>query len=220
MRAAPFLATALLASVAAAACTPEPQDRSATWRDESVARADMPLARTDVALTPAANTDVPVGQFDSVELRGGGHVILRYGTQERVTLVSGSTEFTHFHVEDGRKLVIDACTYDCPSHYDLEVRILTPHVNAIAIRGGGHIESEPGFPVQNAITAAIEGGGHIDLHTIDAVNGTAAVNGGGRISIHVDQHLTAAVNGGGHIGYSGGAELTSAINGGGSIRAE
>lgn len=220
MRTAHLLAATILAAGFTTACTPEPSNNEAVWNDNSVARTDMPMARTDVALTPQSNTDVPVGHFDAVELHGGGHVVLRYGTTERVTLISGSTQFTHFHIEQGRKLVIEACTYDCPSHYDLQIQILMPRVNAVAIEGGGHIESASGFPTQNALTAAIQGGGHIDLRTIDATNGTAAVDGGGRIRIHVDQHLTAAVNGGGSIGYSGAAEVTTAVNGGGSVHRE
>ncbi|HTW36887.1 MAG TPA: DUF2807 domain-containing protein [Rhizomicrobium sp.] len=218
MRTANLLAATILLGSFAAACTPEPPAEART--DDTVVRTDTPMARTDVALTPKAGGDVPVGHFDSVELRGGGHVILRYGATERVTLISGSTQFTHFHIEDCGRLVINACTYDCPSHYDLEIQILAPHVNAVAIRGGGHIESVPGFPAQGAITAAIQGGGDIDLRTIDAANGTAAVDGGGKIRIHASRHLTAAVNGGGSIAYWGAAEVTSAINGGGSIHRE
>jgi len=196
MRTASLLIAAILAGGIAAACSPDSPMGQRT--DDAVVRADMGMARTDVALTRTSGADVPVGHFSGVELRGGGHVVLRYGTTERVTLVSGSTQFTRFHIENGHTLVIDACTYDCPSHYDLEVQIQTPRIEAVAI----------------------EGGGHIDLSTIAAAKGNAAVNGGGRIRIHADQHLTAAVNGGGSIGYSGNAEVTSAVNGGGSVRRE
>jgi hypothetical protein len=218
MRTAALLVATLLAGGIAAACSSEASSDGRT--DDAVVRADMGMARTDVALRQTSGADVPVAHFDSVELHGGGHVVLRYGTAERVTLVSGSTEFTHFHVEHGHTLVIDACTYDCPSHYDLQIQILTPRIDAVAIEGGGHIESLPGFPAQGAITAAIQGGGRIDLNTIAAAKGSAAVNGGGRIRIHADQHLTAAVNGGGSIGYSGNPELTTVVNGGGSIHRE
>jgi hypothetical protein len=95
-----------------------------------------------------------------------------------------------------------------------------PRVTAVAISGGGHIESASGFPTQGTITAAIHGGGNIDIRTIDATDATAAVDGGGRIRLHSDRHLTAAINGGGSVGYSGAADVTSAINGGGSVHRE
>jgi hypothetical protein len=215
MKAAHLLvATILLGGVAA--CSEEPTNTAAMWRDDSVARTDsQTMTAMDVAMTSGAV--VPVGQFDSVGLHGGGHVVLRYGTRERVTLLKGSMQYTHIAVENGRSLRIDTCNDNCPMRYELEVEIVMPRVTAVAITGGGHIESAPGFPTQGTITAAIHGGGNIDIRTIDATDATAAVDGGGRIRLRSDRHLTAAVNGGGSVGYSGAAEVTSAINGGGSV---
>jgi hypothetical protein len=219
MRTAHLLAATILASAFAAACEPEPQNTQAMWKDDSMARADsQTMTPTDVAMT--SGEVVPVGQFDSVGLHGGGHVVLRYGATERVTLLKGSTQYTHVYVENGHDLRIDTCNDRCPMQYDLEIEIVMPRVSAVAIMGGGHIESAPGFPTQGMITAAVHGGGNIDIRAIDAADATAAVNGGGRIRLHSDKHLTAAVNGGGSIGYWGAAEVTSAVNGGGSVHRE
>jgi len=218
MKTAHLLAAALLFG-SVAACTEEPTNTASTRKDDSVARTDDPtMTPTEVAMTSGAV--VPVGHFDSVGLSGGGHIVLRYGASERVTLLKGSTQYTRFRVKDGHSLEIDACNADCPMHYDLEIEIVMPRVTAVAISGGGHIESAPGFPTQGMITAAVEGGGNIDIRAIDATNATAAVDGGGHIRLHTDKHLTAAVNGGGSIGYWGAAEVSSAINGGGSVRRE
>ncbi|HUO92295.1 MAG TPA: DUF2807 domain-containing protein [Rhizomicrobium sp.] len=163
---------------------------------------------------------VSVGEFDSVGLHGGGHVVLRYGPTESVRLLKGSTQYTRIRVEDAHSLEIDACENDCPLHYDLEVEVVMPRIAAVAVEGGGHIEAVSGFPSQDQLTAAVHGGGDIDLRAIDAANATAAVDGGGRIHIRANQHLTAAVNGGGSIGYSGNAEVTNAVNGGGDVHRE
>ena len=168
--------------------------------------------------TTGQGADIAAGAFDAVELRGGGHVMLRYGNTERVRLVEGSTAYTSFHVED-RTLVINACNDNCPDRYELQIDITIPDIKAVAIDGGGHIESAPGFPAQNMITAAVNGGGHINLDNLNADNGTAAVHGGGHIQIHAKSMLTAAVDGGGAIRYTGNPRVTSAINGGGSIQA-
>jgi Putative auto-transporter adhesin, head GIN domain len=178
------------------------------------------LAGIFVAVCAAAQTSVPTAPFDSVELRGGGHVTLRYGTVERVTLLKGSTQYTQMRVEDAHRLVIDTCNSDCPLQYDLDIEIVMPRIASAAIAGGGRIESTPGFPAQNAITAAVKGGGNIDLRSVDAKDATAAVNGGGRIGLRADSQLTAAVNGGGSIRYAGNAQVTTAINGGGSVQPE
>lgn len=165
-----------------------------------------------------AQTAVPVAHFDSVELEGGGHVVIRHGDAQRVVLVKGSTRFTTFETgSNSHKLTIKTCNRDCPEQYDLEIEITTPDIAAVAIEGGGHIESDGAFPGQHAITAAVRGGGHIDLRSINADDATAAVDGGGHIELRAEEHLTAAVNGGGHIGYTGNARVTEAVNGGGSV---
>jgi Putative auto-transporter adhesin, head GIN domain len=173
-----------------------------------------------LATAASAQTVVPVGHFDSVELRGGGHVTFHYGAQQRVTLVKGSTQYTGFAIRDGRKLVIDACNGDCPMVYDLDIEITTPDIGAVAVKGGGHIDVAPGFPAQDRIVAAVDGGGHIDTRNIDAESATAAVDGGGKIEIRAEKGLTASVDGGGRIRYAGHPAVTTAIDGGGSVERE
>jgi Putative auto-transporter adhesin, head GIN domain len=164
-----------------------------------------------------AQTTISVAPFNSVELRGGGHVTIRHGDAQRVTLIKGSTQFTHMHIEDGRKLVIDACNRDCPHEYDLDIEIVTPDIEGVAISGGGSIQSADAFPGQHSVSAAVEGGGAIDIRSIDADAANAAINGGGKIAIRAEHRLTAAVDGGGHIVYWGDPSVTSAIDGGGNI---
>jgi hypothetical protein len=164
-----------------------------------------------------AQTAVSVPEFKSIELEGGGHVTIKHGDAQRVTLLAGSTQYTKFHIEGGDKLVIEACKDDCPHNYDLRIEIVTPEFGGAAIEGGGHIESVGDFPNQHDVSAAIEGGGVIDLRSIDAAEGNAAVEGGGHISVRVAHSLNAAVEGGGHIEYWGNPQVSSAINGGGSV---
>ncbi len=64
---------------------------------------------------------------------------LKYGKEQHVTLIKGSTQFTRFSIEQGGGLSIDACNDNCPSHYDLEIEIVSPNISAIAIEGGGTI---------------------------------------------------------------------------------
>lgn len=176
------------------------------------------IAMTAFAATPAlTQTLVPVAPFDSVELEGGGHVTLKYGDQQRVRLIEGSTEYTRFAVEEGRKLRIEVCREDCPHRYDLDVEIVTPRIEALAISGGGRVEVLPGFPPPRKIALAVDGGGVIDARALDPAKVTAAVDGGGHISVRAEQKLTAAIDGGGKILYWGHPELTEAIDGGGNV---
>ena len=164
-----------------------------------------------------AQTALPLAPFNSVELRGGGHVEIRHGDAQRVTLLKGSTAFTTARIEDGRKLVIDACNHDCPSHYDLEIQIVTPDIDAASVSGGGLVESVGAFPNQHSIAAAVDGGGTVDVRSIDAASANVAVDGGGKILVKAEHALNAAIDGGGRILYWGDPEITSAIDGGGNV---
>ena len=178
------------------------------------------FALLTIALPVSAQTIVPVRPFGGVELRGGGHVVLKHGNVQQVMLVKGSTRYTRFESDpDGsRKLVIDTCNDECPWHYDMEVVITSPFLPAVAISGGGAIEATGDFPGQRHVTAAVHGGGHIDIRSISAASATAAVDGGGKILLRTRTELTAAVNGGGHIEYWGNpGNVTKAINGGGEV---
>jgi hypothetical protein len=144
-------------------------------------------------------------------------LILRRGVAQSVTILEGSTQFTRFHVKHDGQLLIDVCDDNCPRHYDLEIVIVTPRIDGVAVDGGGKIESDRSFGRQDAIGIAIQGGGHIDVRSIDAGHADAAVDGGGHIALRAEQSLEAAVNGGGNISYWGNPSVTSAVSGGGSV---
>lgn len=168
---------------------------------------------------PALGAEIlPLPHFDGVGLKGGGHVTLKYGTEQRVTLISGTTKFTHIEVNPGGGLNIDACDWNCPHNYDLEIEIVSPDVHAVAIQGGGEIVAQGTFPASGHLSAAVSGGGDIDTRAIPSTKVSAAVNGGGTIKLAASETLRAAVNGGGSIVYWGNPELSEAVVGGGDVR--
>lgn len=171
-----------------------------------------------VAVAPASAEElVRVAPFESVELEGGGHVMVRHGDVQQVRLLKGSTALTRFLVEDSGKLRIEDCRGDCPHDYDLEVEITTPRLDGLAISGGGEIDSDGNFGPVRHLAVAIDGGGKIDARGIDADRAEAAINGGGLIRLKAHSALTAAVDGGGEIRYWGNPHVTSAIDGGGEV---
>ena len=170
------------------------------------------------ASAPAlANETIPVPHFDGVGLRGGGQVVIVPGPVERVTIVEGSSRFTHIYVERGGGLNIEACDRECPREYRLRVEVESPRVPALSVEGGGAISVAPGFASAGEIVAAVRGGGQIDTRAIDAGAVTAAVNGGGDLLVRARSTLTGAVRGGGAVRFWGHPAVTSAIDGGGSI---
>ncbi|MGQ0588323.1 MAG: GIN domain-containing protein [Sphingosinicella sp.] len=163
-----------------------------------------------------AQTPVALERFDQIELRGGGTVTVRQGAEQRVTMLRGDPALTRFRVEDDR-LTIDACVRSCRD-YDLEIEIVVPEIDAVAIEGGGHISTQGGFGDPRELVAAVSGGGMLDLRSINAVSVTAAVQGGGSIRARARTNLVAAVQGGGSITYWGDPAVVSNVSGGGSVR--
>jgi Putative auto-transporter adhesin, head GIN domain len=186
----------------------------------AMVRSVVPLFAVALAASaPALATElVMVPHFDSIELRGGGSVVVVPGPAERVTIVEGSTRFTHIAVDRNRKLKIDICDGDCPRNYRLRVQIQSPRVPVLAIEGGGAINVAPGFGPQHQLVAAVNGGGTIDTRAVNVADVTAAVNGGGALLVRAASSLTGAIHGGGVVRYWGNPQVTSAIDGGGSVR--
>lgn len=160
---------------------------------------------------------VSVGHFDGVGLEGGGHVVVKHGATQSVTILKGSTQYTSFHIRHDNVLEIKTCNSNCPMIYDLEVEIVTPDLHSAAIDGGGHITASTGFPDQDSFAAAIDGGGHIEMQTIAARDVHAAIDGGGHIEVTAQHQLNAAIDGGGSIVYHGDPQVNQAIDGGGSV---
>lgn len=180
----------------------------------------LPIIALLAAAAPASAQEVvSVPRFDGVELRGGGEVTLTYGPVQKVTIRSGSSEFTRIRVSSRKpdQLVIDACNDRCPRRYDLRIEIRTPNVDALSVYGGGKITASTGFPRQKDIAVSVNGGGIIDLRSVPIREVAAAVNGGGKLMVRAEDDLAASVNGGGLISYWGKPRVTSAISGGGVV---
>jgi hypothetical protein len=184
-------------------------------------RSTLPLFALALAISaPVLATElVPVPQFRSVELRGGGDVAVVPGPVERVTILEGSNQFTHMYVENGGQLRIDACNERCPREYRLRIEIQSPRVPNLAVSGGGQITTMGGFAPEGHLAVAVNGGGKIDARSVDASEVSAAVNGGGELLVRPRQSLAAAVNGGGNVRYWGHPSVSMAVRGGGNVTA-
>lgn len=170
------------------------------------------------ASSMAAQTVVPVAPFRSIELhRGRGHVLVRHGQTQRVTIVDGDLQFTRVRVDDGR-LIIENCKPDCPRNYRLRLEIITPQLEAVSVSNGGMVQSAGAFPVQAAIEADVDNGGMIDIRSIAADMVDASVDSGGAILTNARQTLTATVHSGGNITYWGDARVRRSVRDGGVVK--
>lgn len=184
-------------------------------------RSVVPLFAFALAATAPALAAEPIAipYFRSVELNAGGDVEIVRGPVQRVTLVNGSPELTHFRVRNGGQLEIStSCYARCPREYNLRIRIESPTLPDVAVHAGGTIVARPGFGPQRNVSAAISAGGTIDLRAVEADNISAAVNAGGDIFVRPRLRLNAAVNAGGDIHYSGNPQVSMAVSDGGDVR--
>lgn len=172
---------------------------------------------TALSAPAAAETVVSLPRFEAVSLQGGGRVILRHGSQQKVTIVQGDPNVTRFSVDD-RSLAIEACENNCPASYRLVVEVVSPSLSALAIQGGGTIEAQGAFPDRGSLALSIQGGGTIDAQAIDARQVAASVVGGGNIRTKATKSLAASVRGGGNITYTGSPSVATSIRGGGNVR--
>ena len=177
-----------------------------------LAAALLPLG----AATAAAQTPISVPRFDSLELRGGGEVVVRHGARQRVTLLSGDRNLAGFDVERDGTLVIRACRTSC-RRQNLRVEIVTPELDAVAISGGGSIRGDGRFPAERSFAVAIHGGGTIDARAFPARDVAAALDGGGEIRTAPQRNLAASIRGGGIIRYTGDPETAVSVRGGGTV---
>ena len=172
-----------------------------------------------IASSAAAATVVPVREFRSVELSNGGHVVVRHGAVQRVSVVSGDPRCTEIRVSGDRRLTINHHG-DCPrrDRHDLEIEVVTPRLTGVFVSNGGSMEVVGDFPAQASIEAGVEQGGTVDVRSIAADDADASVFSGGRIFLTARKSLSASVRSGGIIHYWGDPhDVSRSIRDGGAV---
>ena len=166
-----------------------------------------------VAISAAAQTEIPVRSFQSIELQNGGHVIVRHGNTQRVRVVRGNLRNSRIRVEEDDHLVIDIG----PDHDRVQIEVTTPALTAFTVSNGGTLRCIGDFPGRDAIVAHVEQGGTVDIRSIPADAVDASVFQGGRILTSVRDRLTARVDNGGNITYWGEPRVKKSIRRGGVV---
>ena len=102
-----------------------------------------------------AQTRIKVDAFQSITLEGGGEVVVRHGSSQRVTLVKGRMECTSVTVEDGA-LLIEGPHGRCRGERELTIEVVTPQIDELMVTNGGTLRSVGGFPVQKELVGLVE----------------------------------------------------------------
>jgi hypothetical protein len=160
---------------------------------------------------------VKLPPFHSVEVPDGGHVVIRYGGAQRVTLVRGNLDYTKMRVTSDGVLVIGNCRHECRG-YRSDVEIEMPSITRLLMSDGGWIRISGSFPRHGEIEVEVDNGGTIDARSMVVDKVTASVDQGGRILTVPGTWLLARVSHGGAIIYWGNPQVRRSIEDGGAIQ--
>ena len=163
-----------------------------------------------------AQTPSQIAPFTGIEVRNGGHVVVRPGSVHRVMVPQALRDCTRLAVRDG-VLVISEPRDKCHSNYRVEIEVTVPSLNRVAFGNGGWLRVEGNFPRLEELTVRVGQGGTADVRGIVANRVTASVAQGGRILTVPVSSLSANVNNGGAIIYWGDPRVTSSTQHGGVI---
>lgn len=180
------------------------------------------LAAAALLLSSAAfaGTDLTFPTFTGIAVHGGGHVVLRHGNVQRVTVIKGDLSKINLHIT-GNVLEISPCKTWCWGMSQLDVEIVSPKIDSLDIHGGGELQAVGEFPRQPVLNVDVHGGGDLDSRAIPADTVNADVHGGGDARVKALAAINAEVHGGGSVSFAGNpARVSSQTHGGGSISKE
>ena len=162
---------------------------------------------------------IETGAFKTIELRGGGTVVVKYGASQSVNMTEGDLRYTNFSIDrDGKLKIQTTCHMNCPDEYHLRVEVVTPPLMGYAVEQGGTIRAEGSWRAQENVAAAVHQGGTVDVRAIPGNNVAAAVTQGGHVIVTANKNIAAAVREGGHVEYWGNPQsITRAIHNGGAV---
>lgn len=191
--------------------------------------------------TPTQDTR-QVGDFTSIELRGGARLDVLVGPAPSLVVAGGTDEVAAFvgRVENGT-LVLERerrVLGGWGGGDALHLRVTVPALGSLVVNGataatltglsGGELRLELNGASSleasgsvDRVDARLSGAGSMDLSRLVAAKASVEANGAGNIKVHATSVLDARVNGVGTVRYLGNpAEVHKSINGLGSIAAE
>jgi hypothetical protein len=169
-----------------------------------------------LALSGPARADGPQA-FRSVQLVGGGHVVLKPGPAAQTRLLLGDPRYTRILDEGDGRLRIENCRAGCPHGYAAEVEVISPSIAALSVSDSGLLEVRPGFSAPASLALAVSNGGTVDARPLSAGAVSAAVAQGGRILLRAEESLNAVVADGGMVAYWGRPHVHTHIARGGVV---
>lgn len=163
--------------------------------------------------------EVPLTDFDKVEISNGFHVDISVGEEYSVTLKVAEDVLDDVEaVKSGDTLIIRPKPFHNIGRGSLRAEVTMPELTGLELKNGSHVAvSGSGGDV----TFNISGGSHANLGSFAVENADLTVSSGSHVNLNVSGTLDAKVSGGSHVSYKGDPSIGSVdISGGSTFKGE
>ena len=164
--------------------------------------------------TSQTGQNVPLTDFDKVEISNGFHVDISVGEEYSVVLKVAEDVLDDVEaVKEGDTLKIRTKPFHDTKRVTLAAEVTLPTLTELTLQNGSHVTvSGPGSDV----TFNISGGSHANMGDFNVENADLTVSGGSHVTVNVGGRLDVEVSGGSHVRYRGDPQIGDVDISGGS----
>ncbi len=145
--------------------------------------------------------EIPVTEFNKIDIRNGFHVDINVGEDYKVVLEVAENAFQDVEaVKEGDTLIIRIKPGHSIQKTSLEAEVDIPALTGLTLQNGSHVNvaGSGGDVIFN-----IAGGSHATMASFAVNNADLTASGGSHVTLNVNGRLDAEVKGGSHVTYGG-----------------
>ena len=149
----------------------------------------------------ATGKEVPLTDFDKVEVQAGFHVDIIVGKEYSVTLMVDDDVLKKVEaVKQGDTLVIRAKPFQGIIPGSPAAKVTMPALTALSLGSGSHVNVNGSG---DELTLKASAGSHADLSDFKVENAVVTASSGSHVTVNVSGKLDASASSGSHIFYLG-----------------
>ena len=149
----------------------------------------------------ATGKEVPLTDFDKVEMQSGFHVDITVGEEYSVTLKVDDDVLKKVEVvKQGDTLIFRAKPFQGIIPGSLVAEVTMPALTALSVGSGSHVNVKGSG---DELTLKASAGSHADLSDFKVENAVVTASSGSHVTVNVSGKLDASASSGSHIYYLG-----------------
>ncbi|MFC2019231.1 GIN domain-containing protein [Chloroflexota bacterium] len=158
--------------------------------------------------------EIPLTDFDKVELRSGFHVDISVGEEYSVVLKVNEDFLDDVEaVKVGDTLIIRAKPGHNLRGASLKAEVVMPALTGLALNSGSWVTVRGSG---SDVTISLKGGSHAELGNFTVENANLSATSGSHVTVNVSGRLDVDVSGGSHVKYIGEPQIGDVGISGGS----